>query len=142
METPGMPSMSNTVMVYGADSDFLAGLVGLTLCYDKDGYLRDRYDNAAYELDWSYSIIYMNTESSKYGLYTKTRTAKMTFMHEVGHVLKLSHPAQNSSYEGHTYNGGKPLAVMNQGAPGFGDKSVAEEVAQHDKDNLIAKWGA
>lgn len=137
METPGMPSTSSTVMVYGADSGFLGDAAAGTLPYDKNGNSTSLWDS-----DWSYAEIYLNTDVAAYdGVDNLTLAAKKTFMHEVGHVLKLDHPLQNSTYEGHVYDG-RPYAVMNQGAPFAKGGAVAPEVAQHDKNNLIAKWGS
>lgn len=85
-------------------------------------------------------MILMNKSDGVFsGANNPTAAAKKTFTHEVGHALKLAHPAKNSSLSEHTYYGGIPYAVMNQGFP---VNAVATTVSSHDKSCLIAKWGA
>ncbi|MBR5368028.1 MAG: hypothetical protein IK138_01965 [Lachnospiraceae bacterium] len=110
------------------------GTLGETVPRDAEG------DIVGELLDWDSVCIRMNTNSSCYGTYTeRTRNAKKTFIHEVGHALKLSHPDINEYLSGHIYSG-RPYAVMNQGLCGNGSY-VASSVELHDRQNLIAKWG-
>lgn len=90
--------------------------------------------------DWASVSIYMNTSSTAFsGASNPTTAAKKTFIHEVGHALKLSHPTCNSSLSGHVYDG-YPYSVMNQGYPN--GSYVASTITAHDKNNLKAKWGS
>lgn len=90
---------------------------------------------------YTVSII-MNTNSTVYsGTGNSTQVAKMTFMHEVGHTLKLCHPAYSPGASRHTYYGRYPKAIMNQGFPMSSAPCVSPTIAYHDKSNLKAKWG-
>ncbi|MBQ7131127.1 MAG: hypothetical protein IJO29_01010 [Oscillospiraceae bacterium] len=88
---------------------------------------------------WHSVSITMNTSDVFNNSSYPTQSAAKTFMHEVGHALKLAHPEQDSSLTGHTYEDGRPLAIMNQG---FVEETyVPTTIATHDRQNLIAKWG-
>lgn len=131
---PGMPSIANQTLVFGK-----------TYEDDTMGEAK-RYTNTGSEAhangNWSYVTIYMNTAPYVYeGEKNKTKAAKKVFLHEIGHALKLSHPIQIPYYEGHIYGNGAPYAIMNSGLPSTVGEWVSLEIAQHDKDNLIAKWG-
>ena len=52
-----------------------------------------------------------------------------TVIHEVGHALALMHPVLNNCTE---------RAVMQQSSTSY----AATAITQHDRKNLIAKWGA
>lgn len=112
-----------------------------TNCYDPYGYIAD------FDAHWYYVGISMNTTNSRLvtgsGLTASERTvaAQTTILHEIGHTLKLCHPAISRQLEGHTYSDGYPLALMNTGFPHLYE-CVSPNIEQHDKDNLIAKWGA
>ena len=69
----------------------------------------------------------------------KIFAAKKVFTHEVGHALKLSHPIQNPTLQGHVYGPGVPSAVMNQGLPN--NYYIQVVPSNHDYNNLKAKWG-
>jgi len=81
---------------------------------------------------------------------TRRQRATKTVMHEVGHVLKLAHPARgasSSSIIGHNVSGTSggvagwyPRAVMNVGFPN--NNVIASAITAHDGNNLRAKWGA
>ena len=131
MYTPGMPTYG-FFPVYG--KTYIDGTLGETVPLDSSGKAVSANSN------WNSIKIYMNTASSAFS--DSTNAAKKTFIHEVGHALKLAHPAKNSSLSGHNKGekGNLPLAVMNQGFPN-GDE-VSSTVTDHDKENLIAKWGA
>jgi hypothetical protein len=77
----------------------------------------------------------------------RTERARHTFVHEVGHVLKLRHPfAGDASHDisGHTIRGLNnwfyPRALMNQGFPNTAE--VSPTITDHDRLNLRARWGA
>lgn len=76
------------------------------------------------------------------GTYLATAPCNQTnlkpFVLEVGHALKLGHPAIGTSMIGHSVNG-HPVAIMNQGLPNGAD--VASTIQTHDITNLKAKWG-
>lgn len=135
MYTPGMPTYG-FFPVYG-DESLPYNVLGMTKCYNTSG------NKVSVDSDWASVKIYMNTSSSIYsGISNKTNVAKAVFIHEVGHALKLSHPAKSGSLSGHDKGENKnlPLAVMNQGFPN-GDE-VSSTVTSHDRENLKAKWGA
>ena len=139
MYTPGMPTYG-FFPVYGDPN--LGSTLGRTVPLDSSGNPVSA-DLAGANSNWYSVRIYMNTSSSAFsGASNATVAAKMTFIHEVGHALKLAHPAKNKSLSGHNKGENKnlPLAVMNQGFPN-GDE-VSSTVADHDKENLKAKWGA
>ena len=139
MYTPGMPTYG-FFPVYGDPN--LGSTLGRTVPLDSSGNPVSA-DPAGANSNWYSVRIYMNTSSSAFsGASNATVAAKMTFIHEVGHALKLAHPAKNKSLSGHNKGENKnlPLAVMNQGFPN-GDE-VSSTVADHDKENLKAKWGA
>lgn len=131
---PGMPTIADQTLVCG--KKYEDDTLGQTKRYTKSGY--EAHANS----DWAYVTIYMNNDPYVYeGTNNKTKAAKKVFLHEVGHALKLSHPRKLSYYEGHIYGPGVPYAIMNQGLPVKVGEWVSYEIAQHDKDNLIAKWG-
>lgn len=75
------------------------------------------YEGSAND-DRAYATVAVNTNSNAFsGAADTTAAARKTFIHEVGHLLKLCHPAVNSSLEDHTHYG-YPYAIMNQGLPG------------------------
>lgn len=137
METPGMPTIAGTMNVYGSN-DLADGVLGRTVPYNSSG------SEVSANSNWSYVVILINTTTSFYNTLNSssaTNAAKMNFIHEVGHALKLSHPEKNTSYSGHN-KGGLPYAVMNQGYPSASYPAVSSTVEDHDKSCLKAKWGA
>lgn len=112
----------------------------MTLPYDSDGNFISA-SNA--DSNWAYSEITMNTNIAAYNACENpTLMAKKAFIHEVGHAFKLKHPTINPALSGHTYGSGYPYAIMNQGSPSNSKPWVSYQITQHDKDCLIAKWGA
>lgn len=111
--------------------------LGQTVGYRSNGTISGKNN------DWAYVTITMNSDDRifKYATHPTT-AAKKTFIHEVGHALKLDHPKNDRSLMGHVYTDGRPYAIMNQGLPFPDDSLVPSEIASHDRDNLIAKWGA
>ena len=138
---PGMPTVAGQMFVMGKKLE--AGALGLTVPYDSSYNIM--YDSSGkeyeYHSDWSYVRIYMTTLDSSYSqVRYKTNTAKMTFIHEVGHALKLAHPIVDDDLHDTGY--GRPYAVMNQGCvdPSF-FPYVTGTVDEHDKECLRYKWG-
>lgn len=135
MYTPGMPTYG-FFAVYGKNFDD-DGTLGETIPLDASG------KKVSEESDWASVKIYMNTSTSAYsGFSNKTTVAKAVFIHEVGHALKLAHPMNNKYAAGHIYCGNNeylPFAVMNQGSPNGLERAYT--VQEHDRENLIAKWG-
>lgn len=128
--SPGMPSLGFYSVIGKVYTD---GTLGETVPYDSNGNITTLTGN------FGKVTIYMNTNSNAFsGASNPTTAATKTFIHEVGHALKLAHPLNDSSVSNHIY-GGLPCAVMNQGYPN--STSVASTVASHDIDNLKAKWG-
>lgn len=115
--------------------------------YDASGNLMDTTPGV--NSDWSYVRIDINVDAEafvdlKNGLITPSKlisNARKTFLHEVGHALKLSHPKQNSTLSGHTVSNGRPYAIMNQGYVRSSSDAVAPDIAYHDKICLKTKWG-
>jgi len=140
MAGPGVPTISNQLNVDGADLGESSGgfILGHTIPYDADGNQCGANDN------WSICRIEMNTSDVAMNYYRSLENgiaaARKVFVHEVGHVLKLSHPKSDSSYSGHYYSG-FPYAIMNQGSPGTNPYNSGT-ITNHDKSCLIAKWGA
>ena len=125
--------VSNYVMVSG--QSYSDNTLGETIPYDSSGNITGA------NTVWSNVEIIMNTNMSTWGSCTNPpAAAKKSFLHEVGHVLKLAHPVRNSYYSGHTYASGYPLAIMNQGFPN--GSYIPTSIQTHDKTNLKAKWGS
>lgn len=89
----------------------------------------------------------MNTDTIAYNEFPASQrsdVARMCFIHEVGHVLKLAHSQQGSHNSGRVANL-LPYAVMNTGLPvKYDDRrydQVAWTVTDHDKSCLRGKWG-
>ena len=148
MEMPGMPSITDSVNVYSDEGVFDEGLMGKNYHYDRNG------KEVGSDDDWSYSTIKMNTDSTAYNKLPASRRsdgARMCFIHEVGHALKLAHPFDGGTAFDHDYANLLPYAVMNTGLPvifGFTDtedlkkyEQVAWTVTDHDKLCLKGKWG-
>lgn len=133
VESKGMPAYDNATRVVGSWD--LGGATGETKFYDKNG------NPVGINSDCAYSEITMNTHPDTYSVVGKKITsARKTFIHEIGHVLKLDHPKQSSLLEGHDIDG-RPYAVMNQGLY-YVYPDVSTTVTEHDKACLKAKWGA
>ena len=127
----GMPSTGFFIVTGEPNND---GTLGETIPRRSDGSIANENEN------WASVSIVMNTKSDAFsGASNPTAAAKKTFIHEVGHTLKLAHPQKGYSISGHSYNG-LPRAVMNQGFPN--STTVASTVVSHDRTNLIAKWGS
>lgn len=121
---------------------------GCTNPFDSSGNLLDT--TKGFNSNWSYVRIDMNVDPSvfidiKNGPITPSKVitnARKTFLHEVGHALKLTHPEQNAALSGHTVSYGRPYAIMNQGYVRSSSEAVAPDIAYHDKSCLKTKWGA
>lgn len=129
MSSPGMPTYG-FYNVYG--KEYSDGTFGSTIPHDSNGNIVGVNDN------WNSVTIYINTKS---GTFADSTAASKTFIHEVGHALKLKHPSSSFAYSGHTYEGGLPKAIMNQGAPNSNKPWIATSIQTHDKNNITAKWG-
>lgn len=135
--TAGMPALSGEMYVVG--SDLGENFLGVTNAYDSSGELST---SDMVKKDWNYVRITMNTNPSAFSEASNpSAAARKTFIHEVGHALKLSHPVKGSSISGHNING-LPSAIMNQRFPGKNNGATSATVTAHDKSCLKAKWGA
>lgn len=144
----GMPTIANQLNVDGAYlMDTSTGFVaGRTIPYDENG-IRCDYSGGE-NLNWLFSKIEMSISAGPMAYYryleANREYAKKSFVHEVGHCLKLKHPDYVGTHPGHNYNGadgGKyPLAIMNQG-PSTSAYYVSSTITDHDKSCLTAKWG-
>lgn len=134
----------NTPTTYGAMS--VCGFdpaddrdLGGTLAFDSNGIPTDDFT-----VNWSKVTIYINTSREAFvNGYCRNpqEAAKKTFLHEIGHALKLKHPFISNGLGGHTIDG-RPTAVMNQGYPGEYYDAVSPTITAHDISCLKAKWGA
>lgn len=145
----GTPTILNQLCVYGkdkggaiiSDSDVDRAIfkAGETVFYDENAKVVDIYTNCVW------SEIEMNTNEKimiffeKRPDYAKPIFSK-AFRHEVGHVLKLTHPLKNSNLHTDKY-GGYPEAVMNQLDPGS-EEYISSTITEHDKACLKKRWGA
>jgi len=131
----GLSSGTNTIQVHGVWRR--DGVLGYVDVYDSNGtFLTDttRNNNG----DWHRAVVFMNTNHDDWlqgGVSNSvgTQRVRKTFIHEVGHVLKLRHPTCNSR------------AVMHQGFPFVlgGNNSLITPFRQHhDEINLRMKWGS
>ncbi len=110
------------------------GTLGETVPRDANGNITSNPN-----CNWKAVTIYMNTSASAFsGASNPTVAAQKTFVHEVGHALKLAHPVQNNSLLNHSYNG-LPRAIMNSGYPD--SEAVSSSITSHDIVNLRSKWG-
>lgn len=112
-------------------------VVAQTIPHDKNGNVVSVNSN------WMYVHIEMDTSPNAFSIASDpTAAAKKTFIHEVGHALKLEHPTKNATITGHSYNG-YPYAVMNQNLPKSlgGASQVASCPTWHDIECLTYKWG-
>jgi hypothetical protein len=93
--------------------------------------------NAQLNSNWGTARILMNTDYDVWNHGGATREQRLaryrhTVIHEAGHVLKLQHPSCSGS------------SVMHQGFPNNagGPNRNSPQVATHDRNALIARWGA
>lgn len=138
--TSGMPQLSGEMYVAGEyRKDYN---LGKTIPYYSTGEIAWKNNDYDVDANWAYVEIIMNTNPAAYsGASDPSAAARMTFIHEVGHALKLSHPKQSANISGHYING-LPIAIMNQGYPGNNNGATSGTITPHDKACLKAKWGA
>lgn len=130
---PSNISLTDGMMVSGRCYE--DGSLGETVPYSSSGKVVGLGSN------WDYVEIFMNTDKTIFELSSNpTAAARKTFIHEVGHALKLSHPVCSIGFSEHDIDG-YPYAVMNQNYPGDKNGAVASTITNHDKSCLIAKWG-
>lgn len=136
---PGTPSIYGAMSVMG--QSFEDGTLGRTIPYDSNANIMIKGNEYDVDSNWASVRIYMNTNPNAFDCYvSSTISAKKTFIHEIGHALKLKHPDRYE--EGHNYYSGYPHAVMNPKPPDYRNLQSAKEITDHDKSCLIAKWGA
>jgi len=82
--------------------------------------------------NWNGAVIVINTNSNFIGSNSgfTTEDLRMNFLHEVGHALKLAHPA---------YFDRTVVSIMNTGVPSQ-NANVAATPTQHDMQTLKSKW--
>lgn len=128
-DNPGISSSSDFIIVY--DDPDLGGFLGTIHTFDSNG------ADCNEDVDWAKITVALNVDKLK----EKDKVfAGAVVTHEVGHALKLKHPARNSNLPGHNLGDGYPRAIM------YGDVNdigvFALRVEKHDRECLIAKWGA
>lgn len=129
MYASGMPS-AGFYQVLG--EEYSCGMLGKTVPRDASGNIVNLDSN------WQSVTIYMNTDECAFSnADNPTKAARKTFLHELGHCLKLTHPIYGPSYALHWVEG-YPMAVMNSG---YEKNYVSFSVTDHDRMNLTAKWG-
>ena len=129
MSSPGMPTYG-FYNVYGLS--YYDGTLGTTIPRDSSGNIVDMDSN------WnSVSICICAADN----VFADSTAAAKTFVHEVGHALKLKHPISNYTLTDHIYLGGVPKAIMNQGLPSSSQPWIATSIQTHDIYNITAKWG-
>jgi hypothetical protein len=92
--------------------------------------------------NWTSVEIVMNNDLGDWNLFAPNIAERLVlfrkvFAHEVGHVLKLSHPLTDAMCTN--------FALMQQGVPRMlpnGQWEVSHEVAAHDFFNVRERWGA
>lgn len=127
--------------------EFDDNTLGCTNPFDSYGNLLDT--TQGFNSDWSYVRIDMNVDPAMFvdiknffiSPDNMITNARKTFLHEVGHALKLTHPEKNANLSGHTVSNGRPYAIMNQGYVRSSSDAVAPDIAFHDKVCLKTKWG-
>ncbi len=137
--TPYHTGMSDAGFFYvrGLPSVYEDGRTGDVIVRDQNGNVIN--GDGRYDEDWYDITIYINTDTSAYASDPYfAQIMKKNVIHEVGHALKLAHPIKDSSCSGHVY-AGYPLSVMNQGIITL--NWVSATVSNHDRENLIYKWG-
>lgn len=140
-EAPGMPTSVSMISVVG---EILPdGYVGVTRSYGVDG-SRLKGDQGL-NADWATVIIVMTRDTSQYddvfSSHLRKTAARATFVHEVGHALKLNHTLWYRENNVDHYIDGYPKAVMHKSVR-EDQPALAYTVVKHDKDCLIEKWGA
>ncbi len=132
------PGLSSTGFYSVIGASVGTGVRGETIPYNSSG------NETNFDSNWQRVVIKMNTNTAAYNGsasgYNATDQAKKTFIHEVGHALKLKHPIMQFGLDGHNYPNGRPWAVMNEGL--INGSYIPAVISQHDRSNLIAKWGA
>ncbi|MCL2638401.1 MAG: hypothetical protein FWD48_08540 [Oscillospiraceae bacterium] len=141
LHTPARIHISNVIHLGAApsatrDIDVVAwyygssNKLGEVVPYDSFGNVTGEWGN------WSSAVIRMTDCTSIWGdggvsATIRTERARKTFIHEVGHVFRLSHP--NCS------NISGPLAVMRQEAADL-SATTSATVVTHDENNIAARW--
>ncbi|MDE7229549.1 MAG: hypothetical protein K2N56_03635 [Oscillospiraceae bacterium] len=132
-DTTGMPTIASEGLVCGEDLG--EGYFGKTSYYRANGTQVYGF------MDYDYVIISINSDPNAFdGARDKKEAARKTYLHEIGHALKLTHPI-TLNYDDHIYNG-LPYAVMNQKKPIVDGEWISPTITPHDKQCLIEKWGA
>lgn len=130
MAASGMPT-TGFYTVYGTSYD--DGTYGELISRNAQGKI------VSMDSNWYMVEISMNNNTSA---FANSNAARRTFIHEVGHALKLKHPSANFSLSGHTYYGGVPKAIMNSGPASSSKPWIATAIEENDEINLIGKWGS
>lgn len=135
--TSGMPSFSGEMVVFG--KEYTDGTLGETFIYGSSGELEPTNNNL--NSNWDHVAIAMNTDSNIFNLASDPiAAARKTFVHEIGHALKLCHPVQAPNTDRHNIDD-LPKAIMNPGFPNSQGGATSATITAHDKTCLRAKWG-
>lgn len=135
METPGMPTIADTMGVYDGKGGNPNGenlfnsvfAFGVTQFYDSNGKVIPIKKETFYGKVEYVKILINN--SLLINKNNPAEAAAMNFSHEVGHTLMLNHPV------------GIVYSIMNNGAP-EDNYLITTVPSDHDIDYLKYKWGA
>ena len=100
----------------------------------------EEYCAIIYNSNWTHGIIEMSINTEPGSLLTLPLIEReVTFIHEVGHALKLRHP---HDVHGHNW---RPISIMNQCSPVSHmvehPGTMSARPSRYDEFNLIQKWG-
>jgi hypothetical protein len=154
----GIGNIYTAINVFGHTYPSISMTFGETVPIDSNGNIINTLTGL--NGNWSYIYIFMNDDANLWtrgGVSTaivEQRVVKV-ITHEIGHALKLRHPSDagasawnpisehNIPAEGNNHSLLLPQALMNQGFPDEDlNGAVRPACSNHDRSNLIAKWGA
>lgn len=110
------------------EGDLLADVLGITYHYKKGLFGYSKVSSDSNKAEVSQTRIILDTDIEEMDDYIKYKV----YEHELGHALMLCHPYSEVENRYCT-----EICLMQQGSSGY----YAWEISEHDKNNLIAKWG-
>lgn len=145
MQLPGVaftPGLEMSIVGNSKYGDFIGHTLFFTSVENYQNYIKTR--NSEYLAYMSQPctdvMIEMNTRSIIDDVVVTPSIMRKTFIHEIGHSLRMKHPEEDADIEGHNMSG-FPYAVMNQGIVTSTRPWVSPTITSHDIQCLRAKWG-